>query len=152
MVKNALFRKGTTLTIFALLFGVSIYPIITGEIPDNQLSEKNKTLFNNYDSFAYCSIEENETIIDGTGDVIDLATQEIVTEHPDIDVENIDITKMMYNRMDKNVSVVLNVVGLIEDRGNISDISGGMSFDVDAVGYTFLLATSSEVYEITIRK
>jgi len=148
LFNNVQFRKGITLSILVLLFGVSIYPTITGEVPDNQLSEENKTLYSKFDSSAYCSIEENETIVDGIDDVIDLSTQEIVTEHPDIDVENIDITKITYNRMDKNVSVVLNVVGLIEDRGNISDFTRGMSFDIDAVGYFLLLATSSEVYQI----
>jgi len=106
---------------------------------------------------SVAAVEENETITDSTGDVID-HLGEVVETHPDIDVENIDIINFVYERVDRSASFELKVDGIIEDRGDISDFSflGFGSefpdefneFDMDTIGYTFILSTSYEDYQI----
>lgn len=101
------------------------------------------------------AVDEYELITDGTGDVVDFVTQETVDEHPDIDVENIDITELKYVREDKSVILTLKVDGVIENRGDLSDISGYglpddlLDFNVNTVAYLFILDTSYETYQIT---
>jgi len=103
------------------------------------------------------AIEENEIMTDITGDVftVDLLgigeSEEIiyVTEHPDVDVENIDIVEVTYTREDKNVDLTLKVDGIIEDRGELIDIESLEYENIDAVGYTFLLSTSNEDYTVS---
>ncbi|MCK5112509.1 MAG: PKD domain-containing protein [Thermoplasmatales archaeon] len=104
--------------------------------------------------YSVGAVEENETITDGVGDVIDFLTQEVVEEHPEIDEKNIDITMLEYKREGKRATLTLTVDGIIEDRGNISDVSDfgfvEPSFDdVNTVAYTFTLITSVESYQIT---
>ena len=94
------------------------------------------------------AVEENETITDSIGDVID-HLGEVVESNPNIDVENIDIVNFVYERSNKDVTFELKVDGIIEDRGDISDFSflgfGSeypediYEFDMDTVGYTFIL-------------
>lgn len=103
------------------------------------------------------AIEENEIWTDITGDVftVDLLgigeSEEIiyVTEHPDVDVENIDIVEVTYSRENKNVDLTLKVDGIIEDRGELIDIVTLGYDNIDAVGYTFLLSTSNEDYTVS---
>ncbi|MCK4415914.1 MAG: hypothetical protein KAU84_02055, partial [Thermoplasmatales archaeon] len=100
------------------------------------------------------AVDEYELITDGTGDVVDFVTQETVDEHPDIDVENIDITELKYEREDKSVTLTLKVDGVIENRGDLDDISGSdipddlFVFNVNTVGYVFMLSTSYDTYQI----
>lgn len=100
------------------------------------------------------AVDEYELITDGTGDVVDFVTQETVDEHPDIDVENIDITELKYEREDKSVTLTLKVDGVIENRGDLSDISEYglpddlLDFNVNTVGYVFMLFTSYDEYQI----
>ena len=106
---------------------------------------------------SVAAVEENETITDSTGDVID-HLGEVVDAHPDIDVENIDIINFVYERVDRSASFELKVDGIIEDRGDISDFSflgfgsefpeDTLEFDMDTIGYTFILSTSYEDYQI----
>ncbi len=100
------------------------------------------------------AVDEYELITDGTGDVVDFVTQETVDEHPDIDVKNIDITELKYEREDKSVTLTLKVDGIIENRGDLSDISEYglpddlLDFNVNTVGYVFMLFTSYDEYQI----
>ena len=103
------------------------------------------------------AVEENETITDSIGDVID-HLGEVVESHSNIDVENIDIINFVYERSDKDVTFELKVDGIIEDRGDITDFSflgfgseypeDVLEFDMDTVGYTFILSTTYEDYQI----
>ena len=102
------------------------------------------------------AIEESETLMDQSDDVysIDLSgySEEefnYITEHDDIDVDNLDIREVTYQRNDKDVTMTLKVEGIIEDRGNIEDLKWGEEFDVDTVGYNIELSTSYETYIIT---
>ena len=100
------------------------------------------------------AVDEYEVITDGTGDVVDFVTQETVDDHTDIDVENIDITELKYEREDKSVTLTLKVDGIIENRGELSDISEYglpddlLDLNVNTVGYVFMLLTSNDTYQI----
>lgn len=131
------------------LVGVIVYSTTAGGILNRHCSNHIGTPFNMYnspDEILYF-VDENTTLIDGVGDVFDMVTGEIVTEHPKIDVENIDISQYMYNRSDKNVRLTLEVDGVIEDRGNISDIHGGTTH-FDLVLYCMSLKTDMNSYSI----
>ena len=97
------------------------------------------------------AIDESEIITDPANDVYSfdyLALEEIgetnyITEHEDIEVKNIDIREVRYDRQDTSVTLKLKVEGEIEDRGNIFDYE---SFDMDflninSVAYEFILQT-----------
>jgi hypothetical protein len=102
-------------------------------------------------------VEEN-TVKDGTGDVydmglpgLDISEQEFVyvTEHPDIDVKNIDIKEGRYIREDRSVTLELEVVGKIEDRGtadleNESYLEEALGKTIESVEYAIELITSFE--------
>ena len=66
------------------------------------------------------------TITDTVGDVwsIDYMTQEasVVTSHPDIEVDNLDIVEATYTQQGVQVTLSLQVVGSIENRGKIIDL------------------------------
>ena len=105
------------------------------------------------------AIEENETINDGVNDVID-QYEEVITEHEDVEIGNIDITEVTYSRQDEQVTLSLKVNDnyVIEDRGKLSDLSflgftlGAEEFpedfNLDTVGYIFMLVTEEETYQI----
>lgn len=103
------------------------------------------------------AVTDHETINDGTGDVID-ALGEIVQTSPNVDIRNIDITKLTYDRVDTQVTVAVTVDGTIEDRGALADLlllnglGGGdtqpTSFNINAVGYFFTLETDNESYAV----
>jgi hypothetical protein len=99
------------------------------------------------------AVDENEFVTDGIGDVVHFLTQNVVDNHPDIDIDNIDITELKYVREDKSVTLTLKVEGIIEDRGKIDDISDtGLPDDpfleINSVSYIFGLLTSNEEYQI----
>ncbi len=112
--------------------------------------------------FSIEAADEYEHITDGVRDVIDLNTRGVVEEHPDIDVDNIDIVELTYGREEESVTLMLRVKGEIERRGDISDFSlfydygypeeeypeNTLEFDIDSVGYAFMLVTSDENYEL----
>ncbi|KYK20744.1 hypothetical protein AYK25_04395 [Thermoplasmatales archaeon SM1-50] len=94
------------------------------------------------------------TISDPMDDVssIDYLTGEtiVVTTHPEIDVENIDITKAEYTQEGAQATVSLQVKGNIENRGKIIDPESEDFFEfIDAVEYGFQLITSEEDYMIS---
>ena len=105
---------------------------------------------------ATFSAQAAETIIDGTGDVssIDYFTQEttIVTSHPDINVNNLDIVQATYNQQGTQATVTLQVKGSIENKGQLPDqmfedpLLESLNFNF--VEYSFEITTSKQVYTI----
>jgi PKD repeat protein len=103
---------------------------------------------------ATFSVQAAETIIDGTGDVssVDYFTQEItiVTSHPDINVNNLDIVQATYTQQGTSATVTLQVKGSIENRGHsLDELGDTLDFNVNLVTYTFELTTSEQIYEIS---
>jgi hypothetical protein len=95
------------------------------------------------------------TITDIIEDVssIDYNTQEgtLVTEHPDIEVDNIDIVEATYTQQGTQVTVSLQVRGSIENRGNILDLYNEDplgSLNLNFVEYDFQVTTSEQDYTI----
>ena len=94
------------------------------------------------------AIDENETITDPAGDVTNLdllglsedVTTEIVTEHPEVEVDNIDLREVTYTRTGTSVTIEIRVEGVIEDRGQdiySSDIWENMFGYFIAISYYF---------------
>jgi len=113
--------------------------------------------------FPIAAIDENQTITDSLGDVIDLNKEDIVTDHPDIDVEDIDIERITYFRSDTSVELTLKVDGNIGNRGTEDDFiwfgfdTGGFedesdfdfnNLNLDTIAYTFILLTSDNEYSL----
>jgi len=104
---------------------------------------------------ATCSVQAADvTITDIIEDVssIDYMTQEttVVTSHPLINVDNIDIVKATYSQEVTQATVTLQVRGTIENRGKIIDLYDEDSFgNLDFVEYDFQLTTSEQEYTIS---
>jgi PKD repeat protein len=87
------------------------------------------------------------TITDVTGDVcsLDYLTEEtkVITNHSDIEVKNLDLIQATYTQQGIQATLSLQVVGNIENRGNMSrDFIDGL------VVYEFDLSTSGQYYRI----
>jgi hypothetical protein len=93
------------------------------------------------------------TITDIIEDVssIDYTTQEttVVTSHPDIDVQNIDIVKATYTQQGAQATVTLQVRGSIENRGKTIDLYGEELGPLNFVEYDFQVTTSEQDYQIS---
>lgn len=94
--------------------------------------------------------EDEETIFDGQNDVIDYQANDLVTESPDIDIENLDIRQAELTISGQQATVTLKVYGDIENRGSLDDFLGDMSeeFDINTVAYSFSVATTVDAYEL----
>lgn len=94
--------------------------------------------------------EDEETIFDGQNDVIDYQANDLVTESPDIDIENLDIQQAELTISGQQATVTLKVYGDIENRGSLDDFLGDMSeeFDINTVAYSFSVATTVDAYEL----
>jgi hypothetical protein len=95
----------------------------------------------------------DETITDGTGDVssIDYFTGEtiVVTSSPDIDVDNLDLIQATYTQQGIQATLSLQVKGIIENRGKVTDLNGPDILDVlNTVVYEFQLTTSEQDYSV----
>jgi PKD repeat protein len=98
------------------------------------------------------AIDESEVITDPANDVytfegFDMSSTggtDYVTEHEDIDVKNIDIREVRYNRQDKSVVLRLKVEGEIEDRGQLFDINSmdDITLEVNNVAYEIAIQTT----------
>jgi hypothetical protein len=106
-------------------------------------------------SITMFSVEAADvTISDGTGDVtsIDYLTGEtnVILDHPDIDVDNLDLIQATYAKQELQAIVSLSVKGNIENRGKLIDpLDDDFFTDFDTVEYEFLLSTSEQNYSIT---
>jgi hypothetical protein len=108
---------------------------------------------------ASCSVEAADvTITDTIDDVssVDYYTGEtvVVTSNPEINVNNLDITKVTYTQNGNQATLVLQVKGNIENRGGIIDLYSADIFDsLNFVEYDFQLATlegeTEELYMIS---
>ncbi len=96
----------------------------------------------------------DEIITDPLEDVwsIDYITQEasVVTSHPDIEVDNLDIVEATYTQQGVQVTLSLQVVGSIENRGKIIDLYDEDPFgNLNFVEYDFQVTTSEQDYCIS---
>jgi len=88
------------------------------------------------------------TLTDPSGDVslIDIYGEQssYVTSSPDINVDNIDLTRLTYTKTSDTVTVTMEVKGTIEDRGSISVANGDYPenlTEINDVEYQLLLET-----------
>lgn len=95
----------------------------------------------------------DETIYDGIEDVnsVNLTGETtVITYSPDIEVDNLDLTQATYTQQGAQVTLTLQVVGVIENRGEIIDwYSYDMDMNFDAVEYIFTLTTSEQNYIVS---
>jgi hypothetical protein len=94
------------------------------------------------------------TITDGIGDVssIDYLTGEtkVVPSHPDINVDNLDLTKATYTQQGTQATVSIQVKGTIENRGKIIDpYSEDFLSAFTTVEYEVQLETSEQTYSLS---
>ena len=94
------------------------------------------------------------TISDGMGDVgsIDFLTGEtiVVSNHPDINVDNLDLVKTTYTQQGTQATVSLQVKGNIENRGKLLDwYNEDILNSLDTVYYEFQIFTSEQDYLVT---
>jgi len=110
-----------------------------------------------FSGFA-AAVDETKTITDNQGDVVSYydtfysyeGGTTYVTEHDDIEVDNIDIKEVVYDLTGTTVTLTMEVYGEIEDRGDIEDTYYNYELDLDVVSYYFLLQMDSEnTYAIT---
>lgn len=104
---------------------------------------------------ATCSVQAADiTITDTINDVssVDYYTGEtiVITSHPEIDVRNLDIRKVTYTKEGAQVTLTLQVQGVIENRGSIIDLFSEDLFDsLNFVEYDFQLYTDEGEYMIS---
>ena len=94
------------------------------------------------------------TISDGMGDVgsIDFLTGEtnVVSSHPDINVDNLDLVKVTYTQQGTQATVSLQVKGNVENRGKLLDFyNEDILNSLDTVYYEFQIFTSEQDYLVT---
>jgi len=99
--------------------------------------------------------QANDTISDPINDVFSMLEEdEILTidESEFVDIDNIDVTEISYTVTDSQIRVDITVAGVIEDRGNLSELSpeGGepdmTSFDMDSIVYRVIVETDVDAY------
>lgn len=135
-------KKCLAIGIIVLFIGTNIIPTSNGNSSqkDDSILQMNR------------SIPSNVTITDTLGDVctLNVTTQEttIVTYHPDIDVVNLDIVQATYTQQGTQATLSVQVVGIIEDRGQLIDLYEGNFSDLNFVEYDFQLITSERYYAI----
>lgn len=144
MRRNQHGRNCVMIGIILLFIGASIVPSMSGTTDDR----KNDVLQLNESSRA------DVIITDSLEDVcsVDYMTQEtiVVTSHPDIEVDNLDIVEATFTKQGAQVILSVQVVGLIENRGKTIDLYnedplGNLNF----VEYDFQVATSEQDYTIS---
>ncbi len=94
------------------------------------------------------------TISDGMGDVssIDYLTGEtkVVSDHPDINVDNLDLIQATYTQQGTQATIGIQVKGNIENKGKIIDpYSDDFLSAFNTVEYEFQLTTSEKDYSIS---
>jgi len=95
----------------------------------------------------------DETITDGIEDVssVNLTGETtVITYSPDIEVDNIDLTQATYTQQGTQVTLTMQVAGVIENRGKIIDYYSEDFLDsFNAVEYIFTLTTSAQDYIVS---
>lgn len=100
------------------------------------------------------TVQDDVTITDSIKDVssVDYYTGDttVVTSHPEININNLDITKITYTKEGKLVRLTLQVRGNIENRGSIIDSYSEDIIDShNFVEYDFQLTTSKGEYMVS---
>ncbi len=104
---------------------------------------------------AVCSVQAADTTITDTIDdvsSVDYYTGEtiVITSHPEINVQNLDITQVTYTQDGAQVTLALKVRGDIENRGSIIDLYSEDIFDsLNFVEYDFQLITDEGEYMVS---
>jgi PKD repeat protein len=92
------------------------------------------------------------SITDDTGDVfsLDFLTGEwtVITDHPDIEVDNLDLIQATYTQTGTQATVSLQVNGNIENRGEFLDPYNPI-MDINMAEYDFQLITSRQGYSLS---
>ncbi|MCJ7696977.1 MAG: PKD domain-containing protein [Thermoplasmata archaeon] len=97
---------------------------------------------------------EAETITDGTGDVSSINSEGdtvLITYSPEIEVDNLDLIEATYTLQGTQVTLTLQVNGLIQNQGELIDVNSedfDMNSTLNYVQYEFNLITSSDDYSI----
>ncbi len=143
MRRNHQGRNCVTIGIILLFIGASFIPSMSGTTDDG----KNEFLQLNESRRA------DVIITDSLEDVysVNYTTQEkcVVTSHPDIEVDNLDIMEATYTQQGIQVTISVQVVGIIENRGKIIDIYNHDFSDLNFVEYDFQITTSEQDYTIS---
>lgn len=105
---------------------------------------------------AAVSVEAADKIItDGTGDVSSIDSNQnttLITYSPEIDVDDLDLIEATYTLQGTQVTLTLQVNGLIKNQGEFFDPYSedfDMNSTLNYVQYGFYLTTSSDDYIIT---
>jgi hypothetical protein len=105
---------------------------------------------------AAVSVEAaDEIITDGTGDVSSINSigdTVLITYSPEIEVDNLDLIEATYTLQGTQVTLTLQVNGLIQNQGELIDPYSedfDMNSTLNYVQYGFYLTTSSDDYSIT---
>jgi hypothetical protein len=135
-------RKGFVYGIIILLVGLSLTPGIMGN-----KNENNTEMFPKPTSHL-----AEDTITDWAEDVCSIdpytGNISIVTEHLYVEVDNLDVISAFCTQEDGQVTVNLQVTGIIEDRGGWPD-SYNFTGLLDLVEYDFQVTTSEQEYWIS---
>ncbi len=102
-------------------------------------------------SMNFVVADDEITLTDETGDVYDLYSYDedaYVTHSENIVVDNIDISSLTYSRNGKIITLRLQVVGNIENRGDINDLLYEGTEAVDVTAYLLSLLTDNQYYVI----
>jgi hypothetical protein len=103
----------------------------------------------------------DETITDSVNDVVgfDYASEnmEITTENEYVEVENIDITEVVFTLDGTSAVITLEVAGEIEDRGSIEDTIFGAGLtdptlsglNIDTIEYSLTVLTDLDSYQLS---
>ena len=143
MVRRMSGKTWMSIGIIFLVIGTSCIPPIRGDI-----GKKTSGIL-----LGRGSNPANVTITDYIGDVCSLnyTTQEtsIITSHPDIDVVNLDIVQTTFTRQEALVTLSVQVVGQIENRGHLIDFYNGTVDDLNFVEYDIFVSTSEQDYTLS---
>ncbi len=98
--------------------------------------------------YSVSAADEEEIIEDPEGDVFDIMSEDLVTTN---EKPNIDIKRVAYSKTDgsKKVTMVLEVYGVIEDKGNIENLDTLEVIITYVIGLVTTDGLSTYSYEIT---
>jgi hypothetical protein len=137
-----LIRKSIVVGMILISIGASI---VSGV--DGWSITKRTDMFSRNDS-GYA----NQTVIDGTGDVWSMnaytSRVKIIKSSREIDVDNLDIAHVSCMQQALEVTIRLDVIGCIENRGEFIPYENGSIDDINLVEYDIQLNTSEEMYWI----
>jgi hypothetical protein len=137
-MRNKIWKKEFVMGIILLFIGANVTPNISGSISENKNDISNES---NPVDITLTDWIKDVISIDQNGEIV------LITNSTDIEVDNLDIVQTTYARQENNITLSLQVAGMIENRGptdpyNITDM-------LDLVEYDFQLITSEQEYLIS---